>query len=307
MDWPYIFQTAISALSFGSFYALGALGIGLLFSVLRLINFAHGDFITIGGYALIVPSSAVVATLSIGGFHPALLAICIIVLVTFVALLSYFVVFQHVQNSSPATMMIVSFALGYVLQNVIVMIYEGRPKAVNLFPELTGPIQIAEGVSVPLLQLVIIAVTWLLLVALVLFFRRTTAGVQMRAAAEDFRMARMLGVRGKRLIALAFILSGLLAGIMSLLFVTQKGVLMYNMGLSIMLFFFIATVIGGMGSLIGAVVGGYAVGIASVVLSAVLPEDVRPFRDACVFLLVIIILLWRPQGLVLTKAARERV
>ena len=303
----YIIQTVISALSFGSFYALGALGIGLLFSVLRLINFAHGDFITIGGYALIVPSSAVVATVLIGGFHPVLLVICVVAIVIIVALLSYFLVFQHVQNSSPATMMIVSFALGYTLQNIILMIYGGRPKAVNIFPELTGQVQISDGVSVQILQLVIIAVTWILLIALVLFLRRTKVGVQMRAAAEDFRMARMLGVNGKSVIALAFILSGLLAGIMSLLFVTQTGVLTFRMGTPIMLFFFIATVIGGMGSLVGAVVGGYAVGIVSVVLAAVLPGDIRIFRDALVFLIVIIILLGRPQGLVLTKSAKERV
>ena len=203
-------------------------------------------------------------------------------------------------------MMIVSFALGYTLQNIIIMIYGGRPKAVNLFPELTGQVQISDGVSVQILQLVIIAVTWILLIALVLFLRRTKVGVQMRAAAEDFRMARMLGVNGKSVIALAFILSGLLAGIMALLFVTQTGVLTFRMGTPIMLFFFIATVIGGMGSLVGAVVGGYAVGIVSVVLAAVLPGDIRIFRDALVFLIVIIILLGRPQGLVLTKSAKER-
>ncbi len=303
----YIIQTIISALSFGSFYALGALGIGLLFSVLRLINFAHGDFITIGGFALIVPSSAVVATVAIGGFHPLLLVLCIVAIVVALALISYFMVFQHSQTSSPATMMIVSFALGYTLQNVIVMIYGGRPKAVNIFPELTGQVQLSDGVSVQLLQLVIIAVTWILLIALVLFLKRTRVGIQMRAAAEDFRMARMLGVNGKSVIALAFILSGGLAGIMSLLFVTQTGVLTFRMGVPIMLFFFIATVIGGMGSLVGAVVGGYSVGIVSVVLSAVLPEELRGFRDACVFILVIIVLLARPQGIVLTKAAKERV
>ncbi len=303
----YVIQTIISALSFGSFYALGALGIGLLFSVLRLINFAHGDFITIGGYALIAPSSAVVATTVIGAFHPVPLVVCVVAIVVLLALLSYFLVFQHMQTSSPATMMIVSFALGYTLQNVIIMIYGGRPKTVNLFPELTGQVQLSDGISVQILQLVIIAVTWILLLALVFFFKRTRPGIQMRAAAEDFRMARMLGVRGKRLIALAFVLSGALAGIMSLLFVTQTGVLTFRMGVPIMLFFFIATVIGGMGSLVGAVVGGYAVGIASVVLSAILPEELRGFRDACVFLIVIIVLLWRPQGLVLTKAARERV
>ncbi len=303
----YVIQTIISALSFGSFYALGALGIGLLFSVLRLINFAHGDFITVGGFALIVPSSAVVATMAIGSFHPALLLVCIVAIVVLLALVSYFLVFQHVQNASPATMMIVSFALGYTLQNVIVMIYGGRPKAVNIFPELTGQVQLSDGVSVQILQLVIIAVTWVLLIALVLFLRRTQVGIQMRAAAEDFRMARMLGVNGKNVIALAFILSGGLAGIMTLLFVTQTGVLTFRMGVPIMLFFFIATVIGGMGSLVGAVVGGYSVGIVSVVLSAILPEELRGFRDACVFILVIIVLLARPQGLVLTKAAKERV
>jgi len=303
----YIIQTIISALSVGSFYALGALGIGLLFSVLRLINFAHGDFITVGGFALIVPSSAVVATAFIGGFHPVLIVVCIVAIVILIALLSYYLVFQHSQNSSPATMMIVSFALGYTLQNVIVMIYGGRPKAISLFIDLTGQVQLSDGVSVQILQLVIIAVTWILLIALVLFLKRTRVGIQMRAAAEDFRMARMLGVNGKNVIALAFILSGGLAGIMSLLFVTQTGVLTFRMGVPIMLFFFIATVIGGMGSLVGAVVGGYAVGIVSVVLSAILPEELRGFRDACVFILVIVILLARPQGIVLTKAAKERV
>ena len=162
----YIIQTVISALSVGSFYALGALGIGLLFSVLRLINFAHGDFITIGAFSLIVPSSAVVATLSIGGFHPILLIVCVVAIVVALALISYFIVFQYSQTSSPATMMIVSFALGYTLQNLIVMIYGGRPKAVNLFPALTGQVQLSDGVSVQILQLVIIAVTWILLIAL---------------------------------------------------------------------------------------------------------------------------------------------
>ncbi len=303
----YVIQTIISALSLGSFYALGALGIGLLFSVLRLINFAHGDFITVGAFALIVPSAAVSATVAIGGLHPVLLIVCIVAIVVALALISYFIVFQRLQTSSPATMMIVSFALGYTLQNAIVMIYGGRPKAVNLFPELTGQVQLSDGISVQLLQLVIIAVTWILLIALVLFLKRTRVGVQMRAAAEDFRMARMLGVKGKYVIALAFILSGGLAGIMSVLFVTQTGVLTFRMGVPIMLFFFIATVIGGMGSLVGAVVGGYSVGIVSVLLSAILPEELRGFRDACVFILVIVVLLARPQGIVLTKAAKERV
>lgn len=303
----YAIQVAISALSLGSFYALGALGIGLLFGVLRLINFAHGDFITIGAYALIVPSIATTATMLIGTFHPILLILCIVLVVVILALLSFFVVFKHVQTASPATLMIVSFALGFVLQNVMIMIYSGRPKAAGVWPGLTKGIQLSENISVPQLQLVIIAITLIMLVLLTLFLKRTPIGVQMRAAAEDFRMARMLGVNASRVIAMAFALSGALAAAVSLLHVVQTGILYFQMGVPLMLFAFISTVIGGMGSLVGAVVGGYAVGIVSVVLSVVLPEELRGFRDACVFFLVIVVLLVRPQGLVVSKAAKERV
>jgi branched-chain amino acid transport system permease protein len=303
----YIVQIVISSLSLGSFYALGALGIGLLFGVLRLINFAHGDFIAIGGFALIVPSAAVVAVPLILDFHWILLIICVIGVVIVFALASYFLLFRQIQTAPPAVLMIASVALSFSVQNLIIMIYGGRPKAVGLWPDLTGVIELSDKIQVPILQLVIVAVTWTLLVFLTLFLRRTPIGVQMRAAAEDFRMARMLGVNATRVIALAFVLSGALAGIMALMYHTQTGILNFRGGVFLMLYAFIATVIGGMGSLVGAVVGGYVVGIFSTVLIAILPEDIRGFRDVFVFALVVIILLARPQGLVPTKAFRERV
>jgi branched-chain amino acid transport system permease protein len=163
------------------------------------------------------------------------------------------------------------------------------------------------GASIPALQFLIIFVTLVLLVLLVLFLRRTAWGVQMRAAAEDFKMARMLGVRANFVISLAFVLSGMLAAAVSLLFEVQSGILMFRMGTPLMVFAFIATVIGGMGSLVGAVVGGFTVGIMSSILQAALPSEVRGYRDAFVFGLVILILLARPQGMVLSRAARERV
>ena len=115
----YIVQVIISSLSFGSFYALGALGIGLLFGVLRLINFAHGVFITICGYALILPSAATVATVVIGDFHPVALIICVVGIGVVFALVSYFLVFRPIQSASPAVLMIASIALAFVLQNLI--------------------------------------------------------------------------------------------------------------------------------------------------------------------------------------------
>jgi branched-chain amino acid transport system permease protein len=129
----------------------------------------------------------------------------------------------------------------------------------------------------------------------------------MRAAAENFQMARLLGVAANRVIALAFLISGLLAGTVSLLLVVQTGTLDVRMGLMPVIFAFFATVIGGMGSLAGAALGGFIVGMASVFLQSYLPIELRPFRDAFVFGLVIIMLLVRPQGLILTGAAKERV
>ncbi len=303
----FALQVLMNALSLGSLYALAALGIGLLFGVLKLINFAHGDFITVGAYALIVPSAATQATLLIGDFHPLILIPCIVVIVVVLALISEFIVFRPLRNASPATLMIGSFALGFVIQNILIMVYGGRPKAVGIWSDLSLGIELMEGVEVPKLQLIIIGVTLVLMVVLVLFLTKTKYGVHMRAAAEDFRMARMLGIEANRVIMLAVAISGMLAAAVSMLFVVQTGILDFRMGVSLMLFAFIATVIGGMGSLVGAVVGGFAVGAVSILLQTFLPSEMRVFRDVFVFAIVIFILLVRPQGLVMSRASRERV
>ena len=120
------------------------------------------------------------------------------------------------------------------------------------------------GLRMPRLEILTIVATLVLLGALVLFLKRSPFGVQMRAASEDFRMARMLGVRANTVIGTSFVISGFLAAVVSLLFLAQVGVVSFNMGVPLMLFAFVATVIGGMGSLMGAVIGGYIVGFASV-------------------------------------------
>ncbi|MDF1722588.1 MAG: branched-chain amino acid ABC transporter permease [Minwuia sp.] len=303
----FALQVLMNALSLGSLYALAALGIGLLFGVLKLINFAHGDFITVGAYALIVPSAATQATLMIGDFHPLILIPCIVAVVVILALIAEFLVFRPLRSASPATLMIGSFALGFVIQNILIMIYGGRPKAVGIWSDLSLGVELMEGVEVPKLQLIIIGVTLVLMVVLVLFLTKTKYGVHMRAAAEDFRMARMLGIEANRVIMLAVAISGMLAAAVSMLFVVQTGILEFRMGVSLMLFAFIATVIGGMGSLVGAVVGGFAVGAVSILLQTFLPSEMRVFRDVFVFAIVIFILLVRPQGLVMSRASRERV
>lgn len=299
-------QTLIDALALGSLYALAALGIGLLFGILRLINFSYGDLITLGAYALIVPSADAVANMFIGNWPVALMIVAVCLIVVIAALLSDALVFSHIRRADPSTLMIASFAVSYVIQNGILMVYGARPKSANLWSDLSYQITFGE-LHIPLLQIVTIAATLVLMAGLTLLLKRTSLGIQMRAAAEDFKMARYLGVRGNMVIGLAFALSGVLAAVAALLLLSQTGSLSQTMGTPLMLFAFIATVVGGMGSLLGAAAGGFAVAFASVFLQAYLPEEFRPFRDSFVFLIVILMLLFRPSGLIPTKALVERV
>jgi branched-chain amino acid transport system permease protein len=301
-----ILQTVIDAVSLGSIYALTALGIGLIFGVLRLINFAHGDFITLGAYALIVPSAAVVATPSIGAWPFYFMIPAVMAVVIMIALLTERVAFRPLRGANMATLLVASFAVSYILQHVILLVYSGRPKAVDVGMKLAESINLGE-LRVPAIELVAISAALVLLGGLAFFLRHTTYGVQMRAASEDFQMARLLGVRANIVIAFAFAISGLLAAVVSLLLITQSGVLSVTMGLGVVMVAFVATVIGGMGSLLGAVVGGFVVGCASGILQVLLPDSMKQMREAFVFGVVILILLVRPQGLVVTRAVQERV
>jgi branched-chain amino acid transport system permease protein len=300
-----LLQVSVDALALGSLYALTALGIGLIFGVMRLINFAHGDFIMLGGYALIVPSSAATAVLFIGAWPAPLLVTAVTLLVVLVALASERLAFRPVRTAAPSVLLITSFALSYFIENAVIMIYGGRAKAVDLWQGLMGPVFIGD-VRIPKLQILTIIVTLVLLVALVIFLRRTPMGIAMRAASEDFRMARLLGVRANRVIAVAFAISGVLAAAVSFLVVAQNGILHFHMGVPLVLFAFVATVVGGMGSLVGAVLGGFAVGIVSVLFQVMLPIDWRPNRDVWVYGMILLVLLLRPTGLVRVKSIEER-
>jgi branched-chain amino acid transport system permease protein len=299
-------QNCVDALSLGSLYALAALGIGLLFGMLRLINFAHGDFITIGAFGLIVPSRNDMAIMAIGSLPVVLLVPAACAIVVIAALLSDRLVFRPLRTASAPTLMVASFSVGYIIQNTILVTYGARPKTIDLWSSLGEQLHFG-AVRVPRLEVVTIGVTLVLLAALTAFLKRTRYGVQIRAAAEDFLMARYLGVRANLAIGVAFALSGILAAIVSLLFVSETGTLTNVMGVPLMLYAFIATVVGGMGSLVGAVVGGYTVGFLGVMLQAYLPDGLRSFRDAFVFATVVFVLLLRPAGIIPTKALVQRV
>jgi branched-chain amino acid transport system permease protein len=298
-------QIIVDAISLGSLYALVALAIGLVFGVMKLINFAQADYITIGAYALVVPAASVSPPLLIGAWPTALMVAGVLAVVTLLALVTERVAFRPMRNSNPATLLISSFAVSYFLQHLVVLVHTGRPKSVGIGNGLSSAINIA-GVRLPANQLLTMIVAATMLAGLTLFLKKTPVGIQMRAAAENFQMARLMGVSANRVIAMAFAISGLMGGVVSLLLVVQTGTLDVRMGLMPVVFAFFATVIGGMGSLPGAALGGFIVGCISVLLQAFLPTELRPFRDAGVFLLVILILQVRPQGLIVEPGARER-
>ncbi|MCD2177919.1 branched-chain amino acid ABC transporter permease [Rhizobium sp. C1] len=299
-------QIVFDALSLGSLYALGALGIALIFGVMRLVNFAHGDVIAFSIFALLWPSTDAMAIVFAGNLPWFLLIPFVLAVGAGLSVLCEIVVFRRFRNTNPATMMIASFALGFVIRYFLLMLYSSRPKSISLLPVLSQPVEIL-GARLPLLQLITIIVTIAILFGLVIFLRRTRFGLEMRAAAENFSMARMLGVRANRVIMGAFALSGALAGAIALIFGIQTGTADIQMGAAVMLMAFISTVIGGLGSLAGAVLAGFLLGAASVVMQVILPVDARPFRDAFVYGAVILVLLFRPQGLIAARGTKERV
>lgn len=299
-------QLLFDALALGGIYAIAALGIALIFGVMRLVNFAHGQFIACAVFALIVPSTDALAVLGLGALPAPVLVPLILLIGAGLAVAAEALVFRPMRNASPVALMVGSFALGVALQNLLLVLYGGRPKAVSLWAELGQPVQVATA-SVPLLQLIVIAAVAVILAGLALMLRKSRLGLEMRAAAEDFTMARMLGVRSNRVISGAFALSGALAAVVALVLVAQTGVADVRMGGQIMLVAFIATVVGGMGSLSGGVAAGLGIGAASALLQAVLPADARPFRDAFLYGGVILVLLFRPQGLFAPVGAKPRV
>ncbi len=301
-----LLQVLFDALSLGSLYALGALGIALIFGVMRLVNFAHGDYIAFCVFAMLWPSIDAAAIVFAGNLPTYLLIPFILAVGAGLSVISEIVVFRRFRNANPATMMIASFALGFVIKYFLLMLYSSRPKSIDLWSNLTQQIEIA-GARIPPLQVITIGVTIVILLALTAFLKRTRFGLEMRAAAENFTMARMLGVKAIRVIMLAFAVSGMLAAAVGLILVTQTGTVDINMGANLMLVAFVATVIGGLGSLPGAVLAGYLIGAATVIMQVVLPPDARPFRDAFVYGAVIAMLIWRPNGLFASKAAKQRV
>lgn len=289
----------INALSLGSIYALWALGMVIIYGILKLVNFAYGELIMIAGYSLFV--------LGLGPSLPwmvmAVLAVGVAILTS---LLTERVAFRPVRDKSMTAMLITSFAVSTLLQNAALLIISPRARAVPL-PALFSESMMILGSDVPVRNVIAIVSSVLVLAILSLLLRRTVLGIALRAAADNFRMTRLLGVPANLVISAAFAISGLLAGIVALFWMGRTASVTPTIGSAPLLVAFVATVIGGMRNLEGAVVGGYVYGIVWSLIGILLPQGMLEFRDAFMFIFVILILLFRPEGLIRGKYSVERV
>jgi branched-chain amino acid transport system permease protein len=297
MSIEFLVQQLINALSLGSMYALFALGLAMVFSILGLLNFAFGEIVTITGYVIFMQ-------VSLGVSFP-LAAIGGIVSAVLVSMLIEQVAFRPLRRASFATVLFSSFAVGVIIQNLIRQFVSPRPKGVPV-PDWLTNVLIVGPFRVGVLPLLTFAVGFTSLLLLVTFMQKTSWGLAMRAAAQDFEIARLMGIRANRIIALSFAISGLLAGIGGWLWLAHRGTVNPQAGFVPILNAFVAIVIGGLGNLRAAVVGGFVLAFIQVALEVLLPGTARPFIDAFSLLLVVVILYFKPQGLV-SKASEVKV
>jgi branched-chain amino acid transport system permease protein len=278
-------QYIIDGIAVGALYALVAVGLALVFGVMRLINFAQGEIITAGAYSLYVTRNLPLA---------ASIVICFVVCVV-VSLLIEELALRPLRGASPTTTLVATFAVAIAIEAVWLIAFTPQGKTADLLSTLNQP---ATSGSLHLRWLTIteLGAGLLLLGGTVVILGRTTIGLQMRAAATDFRAARLLGVRANRVIRFAFVLAGVLAAVVSLLLTVSEPLVTPTFGLSVTILALVGAVLGGIDRLWTATAGGFLIGFISSFLGDVLPSSLSSFSLSFTFGIVIIALLLRPAG-----------
>lgn len=292
-----LLQQLINAVSVGSLYALMAIGLAMVFGILRLINFAHGDLIMVGSYValILLPAGLPFWAAAAAGIAAS----------TAAGLLMERLAYRPIRGAHEIAMLLTSFSVTILLENLAIIIFRptSRPFAAPAFLRTvleSGNLRLAS------LDLIAIAISLLLLAALTVFVRRTRIGISMRAASEDLLAARLMGININAVIAAAFAIGSFLAGVVGLLWSARVGKVDPLMGFNPVLKAFVASVIGGLGSLPGAVIGAYILGALEILLQGLLPQALTPYRDAFVFVILIALLLFRPNG-ILGSTEKEKI
>jgi branched-chain amino acid transport system permease protein len=288
MTLALFFQHLANALSLGSLYALIAIGYTMVYGILRLINFAHGDVFMLGAYLAFYT----VATLVLPWWATFLVAV--VLTVAFGVALER-VAYRPLRDSPRISVMISAIGASFLIENVAVVVFGGRPKGVTVPDVMNVKLHLGD-VSVMSVSLVIPVITFAVLGVLLWVVHRTRTGMAMRAVSTDLDAARLQAIDVNRIVSFTFGAGSLLAAVGGIMWSYKYPQLNPLMGVMPGLKCFIAAVIGGIGSIHGAVLGGFLLGIIELMTVAFLPT-LTGYRDAFAFVLLIGVLLVKPSGL----------
>ena len=296
--WNIDWQTLADALALGAVYALMAVGIGLVFGVLRLVNFAYGQLVMAGAFALALASQW-------GWPVWAGIVLCFAVVLALSMLMDR-LVFRPLRGHSPAVMLIATFAVAFLLQNIALLWFGPLGKIASSLAFLNQPWTISS-VDIRKIAVVSVVVAAVCLLLLQLVLERTDIGLHMRASSIDFETARMLGVRANRVIGFAVLLSGALAAVVAVMLTVQNPLVTPDFALRDTIVVLAGVVVGGMNRPVPATLGGFSIGFATGLLGGALPTSQSQYIDSFIFAAVIVVLLVRPNGLFTRTSTVERV
>lgn len=289
-------QHMANGTSLGSLYALIAIGYTLVYGILRLINFAHGDIFMLGAYITYYGLT----------YTPLpwwLVFILACVLTGLVGLTLEKLAYKPLRGQPRITILISAIGASFLLQNLGILVFSGRPKAFPT-PAILSQTLIIGGVSVSLVSIIIPIVTIIILAILSFIIQKTKTGMAMRALSKDYEAASLMGIDINGVISFTFFIGSFLASVGGIMWGIKYPQLIPLMGVMPGLKCFIAAVIGGIGNITGAVIGGFILGLGEIMLIAFLPS-LTGYRDAFAFVLLIVILLIKPTGLMGEKIAEK--
>ena len=289
MSLSTLIQHGLTGISLGGAYALIAIGYTMVYGILRLINFAHGDIFMMAGYFMIFAMAS----------FPWYIAIPITLLATVIlGVVIEKVAYKPLRSAPRMSIMISAIGVSYLLQNLATYLFTALPKGYPEIPVLKKIYQFGD-VSASLVTFITPIITIVLVIILMQLINHTKMGMAMRAVSKDYDTAQIMGIKIHNIISYTFVIGSLLAGIGSILYFTDRMTVYPFSGSMPGLKCFVAAVLGGIGSIPGAVVGGFILGMGETILTA---AGYSTFSDAFTFLVLIIMLLFRPTGIFGEKA-----
>lgn len=285
----YFLSQLFNGLKLGSVYAMVAIGYSMVYGILRLINFAHGDIMTVGVYTILVLSTAFGMPL----WATIIISIIISILV---GLTAERVAYRPLRDAGEETTLISSLAVSILIQNLLVMIFSPQRVAFHL-PEYLSKLHTFGTIRLSTINIITFISVFVILIALSYIIKYTKIGMAMRACSDNMNAAKLMGININTVVVVAFVIGSGLAALSGLMLAGEYKTIDPLMGFVPGLKAFSAAVLGGIGSLSGAVLGGFILGIAEMLFAGLMPTEITPYRDAFVFLLLILVLLIKPNGI----------